>query len=152
MEYEERDLKDGVFPALVIKGQGRPGIKRYLKNVKKGKVAIDYWNDISSVSLDGKFGGSSAEATRELEERINERTIGVKPLKLFTKIIQLWCPPNGLVLDPFAGTGTTGEAVLKLNQTEKSNRSFILIEQGNPKNGDTFARSLLVPRLKSAIT
>ena len=59
-----------------------------MKDVKKGKVAIDYWNDIS-IPLDSKFGGSSAEATHELRERINERTIGVKPLKLFTKIIQL---------------------------------------------------------------
>jgi len=56
------------------------------------------------------------------------------------------------VLDPFAGSGTTGEAVLQLNQTEKTNRQFILIEQGNPKNSDTFARTLLYPRLKAAIT
>ena len=39
----------------------------------------------------------------------------VKPLKLFEKIIQLWCPADGLVLDPFAGSGTTGHAVLDLN-------------------------------------
>jgi hypothetical protein len=38
----------------------------------------------------------------------------VKPLRLFEKIVQLWCPPDGLVIDPFAGSGTTGHAVLSL--------------------------------------
>lgn len=36
----------------------------------------------------------------------------VKPLKLIEKIIQLWCPNEGIVLDPFAGSGTTGHAIL----------------------------------------
>jgi len=126
MEYEESDLKDGVFPALVIKGfknfsnpqqdpllkisqekaqkklkegnwpklvfskqgLGRPGIKRYLKDVKEGKVTTDYWNDeedLTSIPLDSEFGGSSMTATYELRERTNERFVGVKPLKLFER-------------------------------------------------------------------
>ncbi len=56
----------------------------------------------------------------------------VKPLKLFKKIIQLWCPPQGIVLDPFAGSGTSGHAVLDLNAESGSRRSFVLIEQGRP--------------------
>ena len=75
-----------------------------------------------------------------------------KPLKLFNKIIQLWCPPNGLVLDPFAGSGTTGNAVLQLNKETGTNRSFILIEQGNTENGDDYCRTLLQKRLQAAIT
>jgi adenine-specific DNA-methyltransferase len=70
---------------------GRPGIKRYLKDVKEGKVVTDYWNEENSISipLDSEFGGSSITATYELRERINEQFVGVKPLKLFKKIIQL---------------------------------------------------------------
>jgi len=197
MEYEERDLKDGVFPALVIKdfknfadpqqdslmrtsyekaqqrlaernwpkllflkkGLGRPRIKRYLKDIKEGKVAVDYWNDLISIPLDKKIGGSSENATHELRDRVNGQLIGVKPLELFKRIIRLWCPSNGLVLDPFAGSGTAGEVVLQLNRERERerNHSFILIEQGfNPKEEDkkekNWCRTLLQKRLQAVIT
>jgi len=45
----------------------------------------------------------------------------VKPLKLFTKIIQIWCGAEGIVLDPFAGSGTTAHAVLELNREPEVN-------------------------------
>ena len=92
--------------------------------------------------------------TAELKDIVSPRDkyIGVKPLKLFQKVIQLWCPPNGLVLDPFAGSGTTGHAVLKLNKDVQANRSFILIETGNEENQDSYCRTLLQKRLQAAIT
>lgn len=156
-------LKKGSWPKLIFgkDGNGKPDSKRYLSEVAEGIPATTYWAsedfslpELGSISLPFKESGHSQEGVRELMALIDKGRdfIGVKPLKLFTKIIQLWCPPNGLVLDPFAGTGTTGHAILQLNHTEKTNRSFILIEQGNPKNGDTFARTLLYPRLKAAIT
>ncbi|CAG8743092.1 11276_t:CDS:2, partial [Cetraspora pellucida] len=85
--------------------------------------------------------GHNQGATNELYERVGkeQQLDGIKPLKLFTKIVQLWCPPNGLVLDPFAGSGTTGNAVLQLNKETGANRSFILIEQGNVENGDDYS-------------
>ena len=46
----------------------------------------------------------------------------VKPLRLFEKIIQIWCPPDGLVLDPFAGSGTT------LIAAERTSRRAALME------------------------
>jgi len=76
----------------------------------------------------------------------------VKPLKLIKKIIQIWCPPRGLVLDPYAGSGTTGHAVLELNQESQMDRRFILIEQGSPANGDKYARTLTWQRLHNVIT
>ncbi|MCJ2113454.1 site-specific DNA-methyltransferase [Methylobacterium sp. E-025] len=76
----------------------------------------------------------------------------VKPLKLFRKLIQIWCPPNGLVLDPYAGSGTTGHAVLDLNNATGSARRFILVEQGAPENGDKYARTLTWQRLSNVVT
>jgi adenine-specific DNA-methyltransferase len=70
---------------------------------------------------------------------------------LFSKIIQIWCPPTGLVLDPFAGSGTTGHAVLELNCETGSERRFMLIEQGRPERGDPYARSLTADRLERVI-
>jgi adenine-specific DNA-methyltransferase len=68
------------------------------------------------------------------------------------KIIQIWCPDGGLVMDPYAGSGTTGHAVLELNAEASSLRRFILIEQGSPERGDKYARSLTQVRLRRAIT
>ena len=74
----------------------------------------------------------------------------VKPLRLIQKIIQLWCPPTGKVLDPFAGSGTTGHAVLDLNNDTGTERSFILIEKGESE--DKYAETLTRERIKRVIT
>ena len=55
------------------------------------------------------------------------------------------------MLDPFAGSGTTGHAVLQLNKDSGADRRFILIEQGRPEKGDPYARSLMANRLKRVI-
>jgi len=76
----------------------------------------------------------------------------VKPLRLFRKVIQIWCPPNGIVLDPFAGSGTTAHAVLEANAETEGARRFILVEQGRPEKGDPYARGLTALRVHRAIT
>ncbi len=144
------------------KGTSAPNLKRHLKFVKKGKVPLTYWADddyevpivLGSQSWEHEESGHSQNAINELDAIIG-RGHGfatVKPLKLMKKIIQLWCPPNGLVLDPYAGSGTTGHAVLELNAAAEANRRFILIEQGSPDHGDKYARSLTQERLRRAIS
>jgi adenine-specific DNA-methyltransferase len=56
---------------------------------------------------------------------------------------------DSIVLDAFAGSGTTGDAVLQLNRLDKGRRRFILIEEGN--GGDDYARTLTAPRIQKAI-
>jgi adenine-specific DNA-methyltransferase len=56
---------------------------------------------------------------------------------------------DGLILDPFAGTGTSGHAALDLNQKDGGDRKFILIEKGEGK--DRIAQRLLAKRLKAVI-
>lgn len=142
-------------------GEGGPRLKRYLEDIKKGVVATTYWSDedyeepfvSGPVSWDHEQSGHTQAGIRELDAIVGKghgfQT--VKPLKLFTKIIQLWCPPGGLVIDPFAGSGTTGHAVLMLNAVAGSKRRFILVEQGRPERGDAYARSLTAERLRRVI-
>lgn len=143
-------------------GKGRPRLKRYLENVKKGVVPMTYWADdemesplaLGSVSWDHEQSGHSQTGINELNAIVG-RGHGfetVKPLKLMQKIIQIWCPPEGTVLDPFAGSGTTGHAVLSLNAAQNAHRRFILIEQGRPEKGDSYARTLTADRLRRTIT
>ena len=75
----------------------------------------------------------------------------MKPLKLMMKLIQLWVPSDGTVLDPFAGSGTTGHAALALNSLSGGDRRFILVEQGRPERGDSYARALTADRLKRVV-
>ncbi len=51
-----------------------------------------------------------------------------KPSKFIEKVLKISCNKNSIVLDSFAGSGTTAHAVLKLNAQDQGNRRFILIE------------------------
>lgn len=145
-----------------LTGETGPQTKRYLQDVKKGKVPMTYWAHeeydaplaIDSQSWDHEQSGHSQAGITELDAVVgrghNFKT--VKPLRLIKKIIQIWCRPDGIVLDAFAGSGTTGHAVLELNHETAADRRFILIEQGNTEKGDHYARSLTADRVRRVIT
>ncbi|WGT46634.1 site-specific DNA-methyltransferase [Tessaracoccus lacteus] len=159
---EER-RESGHWPRLVfgLDGQGRPQQKKYLEDVKQGRVPMTYWADddvaepdvLGDVSWDHEESGHSQAGVNELTAIVGagHGFETVKPMKLMTKLIQIWCPPTGTVLDPFAGSGTTAHAALKLNHDQGSGRRFILIEQGRPESGDSYAKTLTVDRLRRVI-
>jgi adenine-specific DNA-methyltransferase len=75
-----------------------------------------------------------------------------KPVGLMEILISYSTPKDGLVLDAFAGSGTTGQAVLQLNAADHGNRKFILIEEGRGRSRRTnFCRTLTAKRVKAAI-
>lgn len=144
-------------------GQGTPRIKTYLAEVKTGRVPTTWWADdeatyepvvLDSVSWPHQESGRSSDGQAELTAIVGpgHGFDTVKPLRLFQKIIHLWSPSSGLILDPFAGSGTTGHAVLALNQSAGTERRFILIEQGRPETGDYYARTLTQDRLRRVCT
>lgn len=72
-----------------------------------------------------------------------------KPVELIERLVGAAGNNRALVLDAFAGSGTTAHAVMRLNKLDGGSRRFILIEEGN--GSDRYARSLIVPRLRKAI-
>lgn len=152
----------GAWPTLYFTdgGDGGPRRKSRLEEVRKGVIPMTYWADedmdqplaIGCTSWDHEESGHNQSGIHELDAIVGEGHgfDTVKPLKLFQKIIQLWSPPDGHVMDPFAGSGTAGHAVLALNSLG-FNRRFTLIEQGRPERGDAYARSLLADRLRRVI-
>jgi DNA modification methylase len=78
-----------------------------------------------------------------------ERFEDAKPVELIVELLRGFAGPGALVLDPFAGSGTTGHAVLRLNAADGGRRRFALIEEGTAE--DPCCRTLLAPRLRAAI-
>lgn len=73
--------------------------------------------------------GHTQEATQTLRQVVDEEVFATpKPPRLIEKILQLASNKNSIILDSFAGSGTTAHAVLKLNATDGGNRRFILCE------------------------
>lgn len=68
-----------------------------------------------------------------------------KPIELVLKCLKLGTNKESIVLDSFAGSGTTGQAVLSLNKLDNGNRKFILIEMME------YSNNLTTTRLKKTI-
>jgi len=157
-------LQRGNWPRLYfgMKGDAQPVLKVYERDVKIGVVPMTFWDEdfyedpyhLGSVAWSYGESGRSRDGTEELRSTVDlgQDFETVKPLKLIKKIITLWGRPGGYVFDPYAGSGTTGHAVLELNQETDGNYKFILVEQGSPASGDKYARSLTHQRLKNVIT
>lgn len=71
-----------------------------------------------------------------------------KPVKLIKKLIQFCKNKNATILDFFAGSGTTGQAVLELNKEDGGHRRFILCTN----NENNICTNVTYPRLKTVIT
>lgn len=77
--------------------------------------------------------GHTQEAKKELIELVNFNNsdnvfITPKPTRLIQRILQIATDKDSLILDSFAGSGTTGHAVLKQNAEDGGSRRFILVE------------------------
>ncbi len=106
-------------------GSSIPQLKRFLTEVKAGSVPQTMWfyKDV----------GHTQEAKQELVsivpfDRSDDVFITPKPTRLMQRILQIASDKDSLVLDSFAGSGTTGHAVLKQNAEDGGNRRFILVE------------------------
>lgn len=118
-------------------GSGTPAVKRFLSEVKEGRVPQTLWKyeDV----------GHTQEAKKELLERVefasSESVFNTpKPTRLVERMLRLATSPDtdDLVLDFFAGSGATGEAVWKLNAEDGGNRRFILVQLPEPTGYDDY--------------
>lgn len=109
------------------KGDSIPQFKRFLTDVKQGVVPQTMWfyKDV----------GHTQDAKKELVsimdfEDSQSVFITPKPSRLIERILQIATNPGDLVIDSFAGSGTTGHAVLKLNAAnpDQPPRRFIMVE------------------------
>ena len=98
-------------------------------------------------SLFYKPGYSSGNGTTLLKEIFNKKIFNnPKPLLLIKDLIYLATQKDSIVLDSFAGSGTTAHAVLALNKEDGGDRKFILVEME-----EDIARNIAAERLKKII-
>jgi adenine-specific DNA-methyltransferase len=115
-------IKNGCNPIL---DEGTP-LKFYL-NVNAG-VRYARENDKPSNILSVLRGLGTTEKTRTYLKSIGIHYDYAKPVKLIEYLIKIGCEGNEIVMDFFAGSGTTAEAVLNLNSSEEAKRSFICVQ------------------------
>lgn len=156
-------LAKGAWPILYwgTDGQQQLHKKVYKTLVKQGGVPQSFWlgddegpPELDSVSWLRNMSGRSRDGIEELDTIVGKGHgfETVKPLRLFKKIIQIWCRSDGIVFDPFAGSGTTAHAVLALNEESGTNRRFVLVEQGNTEKGDHYAKTLTADRVRRVVS
>jgi adenine-specific DNA-methyltransferase len=108
------------------------------------KIYINEWKAKlpSIIELDGRRGANELARIFPGKKVFNNP----KPTDLIVELLSFATGPNDVVLDSFAGSATTGHAVLKLNKDDGGSRRFILVEMN-----DETARSVAAPRLKKVI-
>lgn len=128
--------EDFVEEKAVIWGEGAsyPMVKRYLANVQNGLVPVTIFNR--------GFAGDNSLANSEVAALLGvKRAIEYpKPTLLIKRLLQISTEPSDgeLVLDFFAGSGTTAHAVLDLNREDAGNRRFIMVQLPQPTNNPQF--------------
>jgi adenine-specific DNA-methyltransferase len=120
-------------------GNSRPRLKRYSSEVE-GTTAWTWWPNTEV--------GHNQEATKELKYLLGGRSVfeTPKPTRLIKRILQLATDRDSIVLDSFAGSGTTGHAVLQMNKEDGGHRRFILVELESE-----IARTITAERLRRAV-
>jgi len=99
------------------KGENVPSIKRFLSEVRQGVVPETIW----TYDEVGHTQEAKQEIVRILPDAVNVFNTP-KPTRLIQRVIQIASDPGDLILDSFAGSGTTGQAAIQMD------RRFILIE------------------------
>lgn len=101
-------------------GNAQPSTIRYLSEVE-GLVPWTWWPHEEV--------GHTDESRKEIQSILGTQTAfsTPKPVRLIERILRIATRPDSLVLDFFAGSGTTAHAVLKLNAEDGGNRRCILV-------------------------
>jgi adenine-specific DNA-methyltransferase len=150
-------------------GYTKPRYKRFASDLKRTEKPVSTWLLPAAVKkteaelLEGldattvMISGYTSEGTALLKEMIGNKDFAFpKPLSLVKALIKQATDPQGenIVLDFFAGSGTTGQAVLELNTEDEGDRRFLLVStsEATAKTPDkNVCRDITAKRLKAAI-
>ena len=124
--------------------RGEPKAKRYLAEVQKGVPP--------NTVLSPEDVGFNAEGTRELREVLGADKVfpQPKPTRLVRYLLQLANDTDAIVLDFFAGSGTTGHAVMAQNVEDGGKRRYFLVQFPEPVDEDNNGHQMAAEFLENA--
>jgi adenine-specific DNA-methyltransferase len=115
-----------------------PRLKTFLSEASDGMVPIDVWHY--------KDTGTTDDGGKILKSLFGKEVFkNPKPPSLIQRAITLSVTESSIVLDHFAGSGTTGHAVINLNREDDGNRKYILVEMGD------YFDTVLKPRIAKVV-
>lgn len=118
-------------------GRCMPSLKTFLSEVKSGSVSKTIWTRDEV--------GDNQEAKQEIKRfNLDEVFTTPKPTRLIRKILQLASDRDSIILDAFAGSGSTAHAVINLNAEDCGSRKFIMIESMD------YAETITAERIRRA--
>jgi len=139
-EDAKRILKRGQWPKFYFTKNGKGGVRRktYLDSVG-GKPPTNLWQYSET--------GHTDEAKKALLSIFDGKATfdTPKPSRLVERVLQIATNKDSIILDSFAGSGTTAHAVLNMNTADGGNRKFILVEMMD------YANSITAERVKRVI-
>ncbi len=138
--YDQNTMKRLMEEGRIIwpsEPTGRPRRKVFIKELKSETTGF---SSVIGENVYTRHG--SADINEIFEERVFDFP---KPTTLVKEILKQVSGENGIVLDSFAGTGTTAQAVLELNKEDGGNRNFILVEM------EDYAETITAERVRRVI-
>ncbi len=141
--FNEQEVQKRIADGRIIfgkSGTAKPVQKVFAKDRVFSKRKAESWWDNH---------GLNADATQELKDIFGKAKVFThpKPTQLLENIINISGDKKAIVLDFFAGSGTTGHSVMKLNAADKGSRSFILCTN----NENNICREITFERIKRVI-
>lgn len=144
--YSIQYLPDGVINKInkgILSVISRDNINKTLElsdNSTEGKQIPTIWTEKAFYTVKGS--SLLKEILPEAEKKFNYP----KPIALIKSVIQIICNSEDIVLDSFAGSGTTGHAIIDLNKSLDYELNFILIEMMD------YANNITAERMRRAIS
>jgi len=149
-------------------GYGKPRYKRFAKELKRTEQPVSTWvlpssmkkTDLEALNLSEVTTfevGFTSEGTTLLSQIIGNKDFPYpKPMSLIKALVgQATDSESGhIVVDFFAGSGTTGHAVMSLNDDDNGNRSFILVsstEANKEEPAKNVCRDITAKRLRASV-
>src|SRR5699024_701515 len=122
--FSEQTINKKIKHNEIVWGDNKsyPMIKRYLKDVQDGLVPTTWFTR--------EFAGDNAMANKEVADllKVKRAMSYPKPTRLIKRLCQIGTDSDSIVLDFFAGSGTTAQAVIELNLEDSGCRRFINIQ------------------------